>query len=1014
MSITIHQYPHLASAMTSLRFVLLLFLCSACTPLADFTETSPVILHPSKDASAVLHVRNWSDSQSLAIINGGPYQKNSITFPIAHRYLDKIAGHIVSVDINNDLHVIDFNVNPAKKILGVTLGNEATAIATYQNQIFIGFKKTGLLQLSMSIDSRSVKQEKLSSAPSVSQIKVHNNVLYYLSEENKIFSHPLDKTIEGSTEARSWILPDNCTDFAIIKDGFALLTNKGLGIVTSANSDEFVSTFKLQGTKQQITIQENTAFIADGSGGMVLIDIEDRMNPRWVGSHNKLGSIDKILASGNTTYVIDRGVRLSSISIKNLQLPITGSFYKPDSHIHDAILGDDAVYIATSAGVEKVMFPDGTHGQISNEGINQGGTRRAYISDGLAYVADWFSGLHIYDISNPSSPSHIGNFHTPGSSKGVVVENGYAYVGDDDHGLQIIDVRNPKRPVAVGSVLTTGLAYTLKKRDELVFLADHRGGFHIINVADVTKPFIVSSHKTPGKSWAIDVKGNTVFVADDNTGLLVFDISNPQKPKQIGQFNPDGYAEDVVIRSNIAYVSFFDKGFFLLDINNPRKPELISQIAIPGNARSVVLKDDFAYIAGWESGLQIVDISNPKSLKIAGSFDTRGSAWGADIYKNHVYVWDWWGGVKVINVSNPQSPEFTAQYHANSKINKIRQKNSFIYAANHTAGIQVFDINNVLNPIWTTGIDVAGNTVDVWPSSQSDILFAVSDQAGLLIFDIKDPFYIFQLGTYQIDGEAKIVREHNDKVYVATQNGKIFVFDASNINQLKPVNTLDIDALDVWVDRQTLFVASASEGLVTFPINDKGEIRPKKQIISDATHKVIASDKYLAVASDNNDVTVWSRGVDGIASFATLELEHRVSGLSLIDNSLFVLTKTAGLLHYMITTNHPPRLVARYPLTDYYSDILLHGNAVFFAGQDTIASVQLLQPLRWNTVDENKLQITVSDALPVGNYHLAITDAKGNENFWPNALSVKLKKSGKPKLSIEDFQKLLEQHRKNQ
>ncbi|WP_455375556.1 LVIVD repeat-containing protein, partial [Kaarinaea lacus] len=868
------------------HFCLLLLLLAACSPIAIFTDKSQITLAPSKDVSAILQVDNWSDSHSLTIVNGGPYLENSIIFPIEGKFLDKMDGHIISVDINNDLHLVDFNVKPAKQTLGISLINEVTAIATYHDQIFIGFKETGLLKFNTSIDKKSVKKQQISSAPNITQIKIHNNVLYYLSDGRKITSYPLVPDAQNNLEPQSWDLPVVVNDFAVIEDGFALLSSSGLGIVERANASTFTSSFPLQGSKRQITVQENIALVADGNGGMVLIDIQDRQNLRWLGSHNKLRSIYKIQSAKNKAYVIDRGVRLASINISNVELPITGSFYKPEGEIQDFLLGDNAVYVATSTGIEKVIFPDASHGQISNEGINQGGTRRAFITGHLAYVADWFSGLHIYDISNPATPRHIGNFHTPGSSKGVIVENGYAYVGDDDHGLQIVDVRNPEKPVLAGSVLTTGLAYTLKKRGDLVFLADHRGGFHIINVADVSKPFIVSSHNTSGKSWAIDVKDNIVFVADDNSGLLVFDISNLKQPKQIGQFDPGGYAEDVAIRDNIAYVSFFDKGFYLLDISTPNKPVLISHIDIPGNARSVVLQDHYAYIAGWESGLQVVDISNSKSPHIVGSFDTQGSAWGVDIYENHAYVWDWWGGVKVINVTNPAKPEFTAQYHANSTINKLRQKNNFIYTANQTAGVQVFDINNVLNPIWTTGADVSGSVVDVWPSQQSDTLFAISDQAGLIVFDITDPFYITRLGSYKINGVAKIVREYNDKVYVATKNGKLLIFDSSNIHKLTAVQTLDIDAEDMWVDRQTVYVASAAEGLVTFPLTSTGRVNPKKQVISEAMHKVTASEKYLVAATDSHNISIWNRHIKGIVLLNTFEIDDRILALALNSDTL--------------------------------------------------------------------------------------------------------------------------------
>lgn len=990
-------------------------LLGACATPASFTSKTPVSLTPVEHASATLQVSNWSDSQSLTVMNGGPYAENTILMPVEVRFVKNINRHTLAIDANSDLHIIDFNVNPAKQLAQLTVDNEITSIDTRGNDIFVGFRDIGVFQYRVSENGKSVKKQKLVSTPGVSRVKVYKESLYYLAGKNTLYSIPLDElnTANNSSIAQ-WGLPTACHDFAVMDDVFALLTDSGLGIVGKQNTAVFESTLGLQGSKQQITLQDNTAIIADGDGGMVLVDLQDRIHPRWIGSHNKLGAIHKVLARNDKAYVIDRDVRLASISLANHELPITDSFYKPEGQVNDLALGKDAVYLATSNSVEKVIFPDVTHGQISNEGVNQGGTRRAFVADNLAYVADWFSGLHIYDVSDPKHPRHIGNFHTPGSSKGVVVDNGYAYVGDDDHGLQIIDVHNPEKPIAVGHVQTTGLAYTLKKRGDLVFLADHRGGFHIINVADVSNPKIVSSHNTNGKSWAIDVKGNIAYVADDNSGLLVFDISNIKKPVQIAQFNPGGFAEDVAVRDNIAYVSFFDRGFYLLDISNPAKPALISHLDIPGNARSVVLQGQYAYIAGWESGLQVVDVSNAHAPKITGSFDTRGSAWGADIHGNHVYVWDWWGGVKIINVTDPAKPVLESQYHANSKIDRLRQKNNFIYTANHAAGIQVFDVNNVLNPIWTTGIDIPGNVSDVWPVQDAGFLLAVSDAEDLIVLDISDPFYIKKVSNYQLDGNANIVREYNGRIYVATDSGELHVFDASNYEKLSLISTLKISVLDLWVDRQTLFIASSDEGLVAFSLKADGNISHKKQLISDIAHNLTASNRFLVVATDNNELNIWKRPIDGISPLMTIDVNDRILSTVLNGSDLLVLTARRGLLHYAINNSKVPYLVGRYPLTDNYNDILLHHNAVFFAGQDTIASVQLLPKLSVTSIDSQDIKISVDGKLPVGSYHLAITDPKGHENFWPNALSVKLKTSGKPRLSIEDFQKLLQQHRKNQ
>ena len=71
------------------------------------------------------------------------------------------------------------------------------------------------------------------------------------------------------------------------------------------------------------------------------------------------------------------------------------------------------------------------------------------VSGNYAYVADDVSGLHILDISTPSSPSLLGTYDTSGNSGGVAVSGNYAYVADDGDGLHII---HSGLSIAVGPV----------------------------------------------------------------------------------------------------------------------------------------------------------------------------------------------------------------------------------------------------------------------------------------------------------------------------------------------------------------------------------------------------------------------------------------------------------------------------------------------------------------------------------------------------------------------------------
>jgi hypothetical protein len=83
-----------------------------------------------------------------------------------------------------------------------------------------------------------------------------------------------------------------------------------------------------------------------------------------------------------------------------------------------------------------------------------GSARDVQVVGNYAYVADYYSGLQIIDISNPAAPTLKGNYNTSGIAQGVQIVGNYAYVADEAGGLQILDVSDFTNP----SISTVTLA----------------------------------------------------------------------------------------------------------------------------------------------------------------------------------------------------------------------------------------------------------------------------------------------------------------------------------------------------------------------------------------------------------------------------------------------------------------------------------------------------------------------------------------------------------------------------
>ncbi|WP_455202924.1 hypothetical protein [Kaarinaea lacus] len=957
-----------------------------------------------------LEIENIAADTQLALQPAGPYSPHHL---LRGQSIQAIAignNRLYAATADNQIVAINLNDSDANIASNIAVSAAVVAMRTADDHLIIATADGELILFNVNNSELSLSH-RYNTGGQIRDFAIDQQYLYVLQEQQlQILSRtPKVKLVSRLS------LGANYNSVSLQNRHLYLSGNEwGVTIVDVRNAQQakIGNSFATPGNGAQIRSRDGIAYLADGAGGLAIIDPSDPDSIRWLGSHNKLGEINALLLHNDLAIVNNANRRLVSIDISNHALPITASIYKPHNDIIAIDLRWPNVYVATDDGIEVVDFSIAANTQISNEGINHGGSRRAFIRDDIAYVADWFSGLHLYDIRIPHAPRHLGNFHTPGSSKGVIIKDNYAFVGDDDHGLQVIDISNPRQPRAVSQVLSTGLAYTMKLVDNLIYLADHRGGFHIIDITDVTQPRIIGSFDTPSKSWAIDVADNIAYVADDASGLLIFDVSDTKNIKIIGQFNPGGYAEDVKVIGSHAYVAFFDKGLYIVDISDPRDPQAVGHTSVPGNARSVSVQGAYAYVAGWESGIQIIDIRNLNKPKIVAYYDTDGSAWGLDLHENYAYVWDWWGGVKVIDIGNPLKPQLAGNYHTATTIERLTIAGNYIYTANGPGGMQVYDAKNPLNPIWATGLDVRGSVHDV--VVQQGYAYIAAGDGGVIIADVSDPFYIRWQSQLQSAGDIRRIHRSGNALLAIDADSQLRVFDRRDPQQITLKRRYPWTINDLHSNDNYIYTANTDGSLDAF--------RLSPQLDLELVAKFKADTNIALVRAWENNIFAYEPGVgihilkwrgQELDKIGEIPMRAPVDDMQANENGLYLSSKNLGLLQFDLATPGQPQLNHRYPATGPMSMFRVNDQGAFFAGDRSITSVSLGPHISIERSAKNpsaqKVSIKLPDTMPMGDYRISLINAQGEIKVLPEILSVKMRKPKKPKFTMEDFKKILKQ-----
>ncbi len=364
-------------------------------------------------------------------------------------------------------------------------------------------------------------------------------------------------------------------------------------------------------------VSGNYCYLAD-QYGLNILDVSDPANPRRVGN---IGGFEALsVAVKDTlcyigTYIYPDEFRLRVYNVGNPSVPIP---------------------VGSLAGIE---VPD------------------IYLPptcDTVLYTPK----LHIINISDPRSPRRVGFVDCPGWDYGVVTVPAlnYALVADYFEGLVVVDITNPTLPRIDTTLFAADQALDIEVKDGVVFLAGYRAGLQLLDVTVPATPRYLGSYDTVGSSRPVrsaSGRDSFAFISWPRPRLLSIDISDPRHPVRAGgcegMFNPPA---DMVLRDSFLYCAEANR-FEVVNIARPREPVLVGSCVIPDYTWDMDIAGDLAAVAHILS-LQLVDITSPSSPRVVGS-------WGGDvncvaIVDTIAYAAGPYTGLVALSIANPVAP----------------------------------------------------------------------------------------------------------------------------------------------------------------------------------------------------------------------------------------------------------------------------------------------------------------------------------------------------------------------
>ncbi|HBV62832.1 MAG TPA: hypothetical protein DEF45_07395, partial [Rhodopirellula sp.] len=284
--------------------------------------------------------------------------------------------------------------------------------------------------------------------------------------------------------------------------------------------------FDTIGNARAIAIAGMTAYVADGAGGLRVLDVTDPSSITELGAYDAAANAKSVAIQGTVAYVANGAEGL-------LVLDITDP-----------------------AAITKLGSFD-TAGDAKSVAI-QGMT---------AYVADGSNGLLVLDVTDPAAITQYSRFVAApaGDAQFIEINDNTAYLADGTEGLRVLDITDPAAITEDGFFDTNGNANSVAIRGTTAYVTDEVAGLRVLDITDPAAITEQGFFDTTGNAKSVAIQGSTAYVADDTAGLRALDVSDPQAITELDFFSTSDKANFVLVYGDHAYVADGTAGIRVLD-----------------------------------------------------------------------------------------------------------------------------------------------------------------------------------------------------------------------------------------------------------------------------------------------------------------------------------------------------------------------------------------------------------------------------------------------------------------
>ena len=523
------------------------------------------------------------------------------------------------------------------------------------------------------------------------------------------------------------------------------------------------------GNAQDVAVDGGTAYIADGTEGIQLVDVRRPAAPQLLKSVKGFTFAHRIQVANGHAYIVDseEGLLIHNLhELHNSIEPKPLSTFQTLGEALDVWVEGHTVYLSDRnqgfqiLDFERIDIP-AIVAKVEIVGFD------FHIEGGYAYVAS--GDLRVVDVRDRFNPRVISTFRTPGTATSIKIQDGHAYLTDVEAGFYLIDVRNPLRPKFVARQSITGSAmgadlFTPIDGTTLAYIADGSGSLHAVDVSQPSNPRWLHRHVASGEAYGLDIVqgengGRKAFIADGRGGIKIVDLKDTFDATLTHFIPIDGTASDVQVDNGHAYVAGGEEGVFVLNVRDLNRTKKIARITTSEPAAGVEIHNGHAYVSAGD--LLVIDVRDLNQIRVVARQPMVGKAYRSAIDGAHAYVAALDGGLQIFDIQNPATPRAVASYETHGNATHVAVADGRAYVLDSGAGVQILDVTDPRRPFRIVGYETDGLPIDAKVSG--DYLFLL-DGTTLQIVDIRNLELVSHYNDLRFPLGLAVI---HDAVYVA-------------------------------------------------------------------------------------------------------------------------------------------------------------------------------------------------------------------------------------------------------